>query len=108
MKQLYGKFATIHAEPNDSTMSIRGWVSLLKEKGIIGRSLSISQAANLLLLSDEREENEKLDLFVLDYELVYSEFQEALARIADTTIDHVLPLHVKLDQFLKTALTKII
>lgn len=109
--KLYHQFArdkrSTHLEHySDITLSVRGLLLLLKSCGALTDEFTSTNVLNAIFESydDNGEATSLANPFCLDTSLVFVEFQQAIAKIADHRIERTLPLQIKIDQYLRSSL----
>jgi len=81
---------------NDSTMNVREYLVMLRDCGLITPEFSIHKARSIFLGANYETEDEN-DADNLETEVIFSEFKEAIARIAEAIGPADQTLHGKIE-----------
>jgi len=88
---------TFNSGANDSTMNVREYLIMLRDCGVISPEFSIKQARLIFEQANYGAEADENDADNLETEVIFSEFKEAIARIADVIGPEESTLHDKIE-----------
>ncbi|OQS03980.1 radial spoke head 10 family protein [Thraustotheca clavata] len=101
LEKLFFKYSGSTTSPeNDIHISTRNFILMLRDANGLG-TLGVSGVLKCLRKSFETESHEKLDPFMLDADMIYPEFLEALTKVALAVTPRNLPMPVLVAQYIR-------
>ena len=100
LRGVFKLYAKAGQNPRDTTLTLREFILLLKECGVINETFTVSKAKQVFMSSTFHANIDADDLMNFDTEMIYEEFVAALVAVAQAANAHKLALDKKVDRFI--------